>query len=126
MAFSRMLCFERHFASAQKHVASLRITDVGVIYSEWGKTTIKGPSHVCMAAERRAFHNRLQGRRTNPRAGRGSEGFDWLLVGPVVMMMMGMRTQTWCFAETRLPAESPSPMRERALSGFISDLQHRP
>lgn len=64
---------------------------------------------MCMAAERRAFHNRLQARGTNQRAGLGSKGIDWLLVGPVVMMMMVMGTQAQCSAEIELPRRIFAP-----------------
>lgn len=93
---------QRSSTLVKKHVASPRITDVGVICSEQRKTTIKGSSNMCMAAERRAFHNRLQVRGANQRAGLGSKGVDWLLVGPVVMMMM-VGNLTQCSAEITLP-----------------------
>lgn len=58
---------------------------------------------MCMAAERWAFHNRLQVQRANQRAGLGSKGIDWLSVGPVVMMMMVMGNRAQCSAEITLP-----------------------
>lgn len=61
---------------------------------------------MCMAAERWAFHNRLQVQGANQRAGLGSKGIDWLLVGSVVMMMMVMGNQAQCSEENQSPVES--------------------
>lgn len=58
---------------------------------------------MCMAAESRAFHNRLQVGGANKRAGLGLKSLDWLLVDPVVMMMMVMGIQAQCSAENILP-----------------------
>lgn len=94
----------------QTHVTYPRITDVGVIGSEQRKQTIKGSSNMCMPAERRAFHNRLQVQGANQRAGLGSKGIDWLLMGPVVMMMMMvMGNQAQCYAEITLPRRILTP-----------------
>ena len=48
---------------------------------------------VCMAAERlkMGIPQQAAGREANQLAERGSEGFDWLLSSPVVMMM-GIRS----------------------------------
>lgn len=48
---------------------------------------------MCMAAERlkMGIPQQAAGRETNQMAEQGSEGFDWLLVSPVVMMM-GIRS----------------------------------